>query len=71
MPSFWTGHRWRRISIVEARFRRARGEDVSDGVREAQPAAGRTPLGVTPLETLQVPELTDDELEKLTAPSKE
>lgn len=28
---YWNGHSWRRVSDVEARFRRARGEQVVDG----------------------------------------
>lgn len=83
----WNGHTWRRISETEARLRRARGETVIDGdapehgtpahttpepvktVDEAFPPVSEQP---TPNMAEVVPaELTDDELERLTAPGGE
>lgn len=70
---YWNGYSWRRISDVEARFRRARGEEV---VAEAPAPLPPKPLPVKPLEELPAApaapaDLTDDELERLTAPGGE
>lgn len=89
---YWNGHCWRRLSDVEARFRRARGETVVDDAAPTAPpapvveshaaefaAAVSAPpapfveaidVYVTPEEFADLTEgdLTDEELERLTAP---
>lgn len=99
---YWNGYQWKRISNVEARLRRGRGEEVVDGealppVAPPELTPGETPkvgplvvapgdpvptgaaalealVGVAlggPAEQLTAVDLTDDELERLTAPSGE
>ncbi len=95
---YWNGYSWRRISDVEARFRRAHGQEVVEVPGPVEPPTPER-LPVIPLEALPpapmqvhdwpVPpppviehaehsaheasdgvavDLTDDELERLTAP---
>ncbi len=82
MKSYWNGYQWKRVSDVEARFRRARGQDVVESKAAPVPAATGEPVKsladlsvvVTPPAhpaPIIAPDLTDDDLERLTAPDVE
>lgn len=79
---FWNGREWKRISNVEARFRRARGQEVVDGepptagvtvteVVITMPGVASAPLTARVAAREVTSDLTDDELERLTAPGGE
>lgn len=74
----WTGSKWRTVSKAEAQLRRARGQKVVEseaGHDLKPPAPVETPAAVlaTFIAAPATPafDLTDDELEKLTAPGGE
>ncbi len=76
---FWNGYRWRQISPIEARYRAARGQlaepeasapvVVAPVIPQAPPVVvANSPLPRLPIVTDSMAELTDAELEMLTAP---
>jgi hypothetical protein len=90
---YWNGYRWRRVSDPEARFRRARGQELQDAepgtpasandapsapaahaahAAHAESSMVEMPAKPDALETTHpsaaIEEVSDDELERLTAP---